>query len=247
MKNTSKTPLLGEPRLQQALALLVHELRAPLTPMLTMAQLLEEDPSLSPQQHEAAVTIRRNIELESRLVGDLFDLTRIANDKLELVVSEIDLDRKLGEVLGDYDRQIREKRLHVVLQLLATDHRVCADPMRLHQILRNLFHNAVKFTPHDGRITLRSENTQARRLVLEVVDTGIGIEPDLLTRIFDPFEQGTREVTRRFGGIGVGLAVSKGLAEAHGGTLTAWSEGRGKGAVFTLQLPLAAGRPAQEH
>jgi signal transduction histidine kinase len=80
-----------------------------------------------------------------------------------------------------------------------------------------------------------------------VADTGIGIEPDLLARIFDPFEQGPREVTRKFGGLGVGLAVSKSLAEAHGGTLTAWSEGRGKGAVFTLQLPLADRRPAPKH
>jgi signal transduction histidine kinase len=247
VKSPSKTPLLAEPRLQQALALLVHELRGPLTPMLVMAQSLEDDPSLSPQQHEAAATIRRNIELEARLVGDLFDLTRIAHDKLELILTAIELDRKLGEVLVDCGRQIREKRLAVVLELLATDHRVCADPMRLHQILWNLLHNAMKFTPHDGRITVRSENSQTRRLILEVADTGIGIEPDLLARIFDPFEQGPQEVTRKFGGLGVGLAVSKSLAEAHGGTLTAWSEGRGKGAVFTLQLPLADSRPAPKH
>jgi signal transduction histidine kinase len=125
-----------------------------------------------------------------------------------------------------------------VVQLLATDHRVRADPMRLHQVLWNLLHNAVKFTPDDGRIVVRSENSQSL-LILEVADTGIGIAPDVLSRIFDPFEQGSREVTKKFGGLGIGLAVCKGLVEAHGGTLTAWSEGLGKGAVFTLQLPLA--------
>jgi signal transduction histidine kinase len=230
----------------RSLAILVHELRAPLMPMLVMAQTLEQDPVLSPQQHEAAATIRRSVELEARLIGDLLDLTRIAHGKLELAPAEIELDGKLHEVLAGCDRQIRDKRLAVELRLRAANHRVRADPVRLYQILWNLIHNAVKFTPDDGRITVQSKNAQARLLVLEVADTGIGIEPDVLPRIFDPFEQGPREVTRKFGGLGVGLAVCKSLVEAHGGTLSAHSQGRGQGAVFTVQLPLAAGQPAPQ-
>src|SRR4051794_4559998 len=228
---------------ERSLAVLIHELRMPLTPALLMAQLLEDDPALSLQHREAAATIRRNVELEARLVNDLFDLTRIAYDKLELALAEIDLAGKLREVLADFDRQIRDNGLAVVLRLQAADHRVHADPMRLRQILWNLIHNALKFTPRDGRITIQSKSAGPRRLVLEVTDTGIGIEPDLLSRIFLPFEQGARDVTRRFGGLGLGLAVCKSLVEAHGGTLSARSEGRGKGAAFRLELPLAAAGP----
>ena len=227
------------------LALLVHELRVPLTPMLLTAQMLEEDLSLSPQQRQQVATIRRNAELESRLVGDLLDLTRISHGKLELLLNEVEADRALRETLAGFDAQIREKRLTVALRLQAADHRVRADPLRLHQVFWNLFHNAVKFTPKEGRIMIRSENADPRRLVVEVADTGIGIEPDLLPLIFHPFEQGDRDVTRKFGGLGLGLAVSRSLVEAHGGTLTARSEGPGRGAAFTLELPLAA--PAESN
>ena len=226
------------------LASLVHELRVPLTPMLLTAQILEEDFSLSPEQRQHVTTIRRNVELESRLVSDLLDLARISHGKLELMITEIEVDRKLREALAGFDAQIREKKLAVMLRLQAADHRVCADPLRLQQVFWNLFHNALKFTPADGRIMIRSEisseSAGSRRLVVEVADTGIGIEPDLLPLVFHPFEQGDRDVTRKFGGLGLGLAVTKSLIEAHGGTLTAWSEGRGQGAIFTLELPLAA-------
>jgi len=226
------------------LASLVHELRVPLTPMLLTAQILEEDFSLSPEQRQHVTTIRRNVELESRLVSDLLDLARISHGKLELMIAEIEVDRKLREALAGFDAQIREKKLAVVLRLQAADHRVCADPLRLQQVFWNLFHNAIKFTPTDGRIMvrseIRSEDAGSRRLFVEVADTGIGIEPDVLPFIFHPFEQGSRDMTLKFGGLGLGLAVSKSLVEAHGGTLTAWSEGRGQGSIFTLELPLAA-------
>jgi signal transduction histidine kinase len=224
----------------RSLASLVHELRVPLTPILLTAQSLEEDLALSPQQRQQAAMIRRNAELETRLVGDLLDLTRISHGKLELLLNEIEVDRKLCEALAGFNAEIGEKRIAIVLRLQAADHRVCADPLRLHQVFWNLFHNAVKFTPAGGQILIRSKNPGPRRLVVEIADTGIGIEPDLLPFIFHPFEQGDRQVTRKFGGLGLGLAVSKNLVEAHGGTLTARSEGRGRGAVFTLELPLAA-------
>ena len=228
------------------LASLIHELRVPLTPMLLTAQMLEEDGSLSVEQRQQVATIRRNVELESRLVSDLLDLTRIAHGKLELRPTEVEVDRKLREALAGFDSQIREKRLTVALRLQAADHRVHADPLRLQQVFWNLFHNAVKFTPAEGRIMVKSENADPRRLVVEVADTGIGIEPDLLPLIFEPFEQGDRELTRTFGGLGLGLAVSRSLVEAHEGTLTAWSEGEGQGAVFTLELPLLSAVSVRE-
>jgi signal transduction histidine kinase len=224
---------------ERVLATLIHELRMPLTPMLLQSGLLEQDSTLSPGQRQAAATIRRSVELEARLIEDLFELTRIASGKLTLARTETDAESKLREVLDDCAHQLREKKLAVALHLAAADHRVDADPVRLHQILWNLLHNAIKFTPAEGRITVSSANAGSR-LLLEVADTGIGIEPDVLPRIFDHFEQGSREVTRRFGGLGLGLTVSRELAEAHGGTLTASSAGRGKGSVFTLELPLTA-------
>src|SRR4029079_1597633 len=135
------------------------------------------DPALSPQHRETAATIRRNIELESRLIGDLFDLTRIAYDKLELALPTVDVGEKLREVLAGFDGQVREKELAVVLRLQAVDHRVCADPVRLRHGLWDPIHNERKVTPGDGLITVRSENPGPRRLLLEVADTGIGIEP----------------------------------------------------------------------
>lgn len=223
----------------RALAMLVHELRVPLTPMLAMTGLLEKDFSLSPRQRKAAATLRRSVELEVRLIEDLFELTRIASGKLTLNLADTNVEDKLREVLEGCQPQFREKKLAIVLRLMAADHVVHADPVRLHQILWNLLHNAIKFTPAEGQITIQSTSSRGRLLV-EVADTGIGIEADVLPHVFDLFEQGSREVTRRYGGLGLGLAISKDLAEAHGGTLTAASPGPGKGSVFTLGLPLAS-------
>ncbi|HET9229589.1 MAG TPA: ATP-binding protein, partial [Thermoanaerobaculia bacterium] len=135
------------------------------------------------------------------------------------------------------DDKVRVKGLKVSLRLEAHTHRVLADSLHLQQVLWNLLHNAVKFTPAAGRIMIRSWSS-ADWLCLEVADTGIGIAPDVLPHIFDPFEQGSREVTRSFGGLGLGLAICKNVVEAHGGRLTVRSDGPGKGAVFTLVLPL---------
>lgn len=226
---------------ERFLAMLVHELRMPLAPVLNMAQVLEQDPLLPSWHRDGVALIRRNVELEVRLVDDLLNLTRVSYGKLELALTELDAAGKLRDVLAGFDRQVREKRLLVTLRLEASDHRIHADPVRLHQIFSNLIHNAVKFTPEGGRITVQSKNTWgSRRLVLKVADNGIGIEPALLERIFQPFEQGNGDIPRRFGGLGLGLAVCKSLVEAHKGSLTARSAGRGKGASFTVRLPLAS-------
>jgi signal transduction histidine kinase len=224
-------------REDRVLALLSHELRAPLTPMVLAAETLRSYEELPGPHRKAAATIVRSVELESRLIENLLDVVRIAKGKLELQLTDTDAEAVLHEVLALCDSKIRLKGIEVSLRLEALTHRVSADSLHLQQALWNLLHNAIKFTPSAGRIVIRSWSSEGW-LGLEVADTGIGIEPDVLPRIFEPFEQGGREVVRSFGGLGLGLSITKSVAEAHGGRLAVRSEGRGQGATFTLVLPL---------
>jgi PAS domain S-box-containing protein len=225
------------------LAVLSHELRTPLTPVLMTAQVMEADSALTREQREAMRMIRRNVELEARLIDDLLDLTRIARGKLELSFTTVDLHERLGQVVAMCESDMVAKQLHLGVELGAVSHHVPADAARLQQILWNLLKNAVKFTPVGGSVHLRTENPDDEHVAIEVKDSGMGIEPELLPRMFDAFEQGGKTVPRQFGGLGLGLAISKGLVELHGGTLVAESEGPGKGARFTLTLRRTAGAP----
>jgi PAS domain S-box-containing protein len=223
------------------LATLSHELRTPLTPVLAVLARLESDPGLARHADELAM-IRRNVELEARLIDDLLDLTRISRGKLELHRRETDARKVIEHALATTEREMAEKGLRLEAQLAAEEHRVWADAPRLTQVFWNLLSNAVKFTPPGGTITVQSRIEQsrfgARELVVEVRDTGIGIEPEVLPRIFEAFEQTDRRITRKFGGLGLGLAVSRAIVDLHGGRLTASSDGRGLGATFTVRLPL---------
>jgi two-component system CheB/CheR fusion protein len=227
------------------LAVLSHELRTPLTPVLAAVSSLEEDAGLRRDLRDAFTMIRRNIELEARLIDDLLDLTRISRGKLELHRQWVDAWEILHHAIHICcAREVAVGRLRLELGLTPGDYRVWADGPRLTQVFWNLLSNAVKFTPERGSITVRShveETGGGRWLAVEVSDTGIGIEPERLSRVFDAFEQTDRHITRRFGGLGLGLAVSKAILELHGGTLTAASAGRGHGATFTVNLP--AGLP----
>jgi signal transduction histidine kinase len=230
------------------LAVLSHELRTPLTPTLTTIQSMEADPNLPAEFRESVEVIRRNVELEVRLIDDLLDLTRVSRGKLELNLQRTDGHDVLRQAVAICDSDLRGKQLALTLELTAGSVVVLADPARFQQILWNLLKNAVKFTPVGGRVHVRTFNTAtpgeaARGFAVEVTDTGIGIEPDVLGKIFDAFEQGGKEITRQFGGLGLGLAISRALAEQHGGTLTAASGGAGRGATFTVELPVAAPAP----
>ena len=236
----------------QFLAALSHELRTPLTPILAVVSRLERDERLDALVREELSMIRRNAELEARLIDDLLDLTRIARGKLELHPEVIDLRQILDHALQTCcspDHAARRPR--IVTDFASVDLRVWGDSPRLTQVLWNLLNNAVKFTPANGTITVRTrleERSGTRWVALEIVDTGIGIEPAALPKIFEGFEQGERTITRQFGGLGLGLAISKAIAELHGGDLSAASEGRGKGSTFILRLPVegeiaAAGAP----
>ena len=227
----------------QFLAVLSHELRTPLTPVLPMVEMMEADQRLTARDREALAMIHRNVKLEVRLIDDLLDLNRISRGKLTLHRVPVDLHDLLQRVVQMCETERQSKRLEVKLQWNATQHHIRGDSARLQQILWNLLRNAVKFTPVDGKISLRTENRAKERVALIVTDSGMGISPILLPHIFNAFAQG--EDARQFGGLGLGLAISKQLAELHGGTLTAQSEGEGRGATFTLELgTCAAGHKA---
>jgi len=218
----------------QFLALLSHELRNPLSPVITMVSELDKMTD-SPDARNALEIIRRNVELEARLIDDLLDITRIAHGKLQLTPESINAHRAIHRALEICQREIDARRLDVRLDLAANAFHVKADPARFQQVLWNLIKNAVKFTPR-GLITISSTNDGSGRLIIEVSDTGIGITRERLARIFKPFEQGESSITRQFGGLGLGLAISKAMIEAHGGSLRARSPGKDQGSTFTVEL-----------
>ncbi len=222
------------------LAMLSHELRTPLTPVLVTVQLLESDSALSPDQRQSLAVIRRNIEIEARLIDDLLDTTRISRGKIELRYEVVDAHATLRSALDIIHNEIAAKRMQVSLDLRASRHHVWADPARLQQVWWNLLTNAVKFTPDGGRISIRSEDGHEGQLRVEISDTGMGIQPQMLPKLFDAFEQGERATTRRFGGLGLGLTISKALVDLHGGKLSAASDGANRGATFTLRLATVA-------
>jgi signal transduction histidine kinase/CheY-like chemotaxis protein len=229
------------------LAVLSHELRTPLTPALVAASGLASHPGLPADLRGELAMVRRNIELEARLIDDLLDLTRVTHGKLQLAREPLDLHALVGHVLEICQDDVRAKALEVRVELACERPYVNADPARLSQVLWNLLKNAIKFTPAGGRVILRSRSelrgggggggeAGGRHVVIEVSDTGLGIDPTSLPRVFDAFEQGNRAGARQFGGLGLGRAISRAIAVAHGGELTAASEGAGRGATFTLSL-----------
>lgn len=226
----------------QFLAVLSHELRTPLTPVLTAMELLREDMELSESSAALVEMIDRNVGLEARLIDDLLDLTKIANGKLELDIETVDLHALIRAALDISREEIATKNHSLKLELHAERHWVQGDSARLQQVYWNLIKNAVKFTPPGGTITVRSFN-DGTKIRTEVSDTGIGIEPHILPHIFNAFEQGEKTITRRFGGLGLGLAISKMLIDLHDGAITAQSKGQGEGSTFAIDLETIEARP----
>jgi two-component system CheB/CheR fusion protein len=218
------------------LATLSHELRTPLTPILIWAGGMVDDPSLPADVNEGLQMVCRNVELEARLIDDLLDLTRIARGKLQLHLRKSDAHDLLGHAMEIVRDEISSRKLKLSVELNAADHIVLADESRLQQVFWNVLKNASKFTPGHGAVTVRTFNPQPQALWIEISDTGIGIEPQHLEKIFDAFEQGG---TRKEG-LGLGLAISKAIVEMHRGSIRAFSEGPGKGAKFVIDLQTAA-------
>jgi signal transduction histidine kinase/CheY-like chemotaxis protein len=225
------------------LAMLSHELRTPLTPVMAALDTLEADGSRSSGAKNSLAMIRRNVELESQLIDDLLDLTRIAKDKLQLRFGPLDSHEVINNVVEICRPQAQARNLTLQLNLRAGTHHVLGDAAKYQQIVWNLLKNAVKFTAENGEITISSSNPEPQLLAIAVHDTGIGIEPEVMNRIFDPFEHGERAFQRRYGGLGLGLAISKSLAQAHGGTLIARSEGHDRGSTFILTMKTVPAPP----
>jgi CheY-like chemotaxis protein len=183
--------------------------------------------------------MRRNLALEARLIDDLLDITRIQRDKLRLEPEVIDGHALLHGLVEDWLPAARDAQVDIETDLGAGAHHVKADRFRLQQVFWNLLSNALRHTSAGGTITVASRDDKPGTLRLSVYDTGDGISSDLLKRIFDPFEQGQGSEGRN-PGLGLGLAICKGIVEAHGATITATSAGPGRGAQFTVLLPTVA-------
>ncbi len=233
LKNAKEAAETANRAKDQFIAVLSHELRTPLTPALaTVAALKETMPE--PARADLEV-VRRNLELETRLIDDLLDITRITRGKIALRLERTDLHDAIRNAWDICKASAAAKRLEVTLRLEAGRSFVLGDPPRLQQIFWNLLANAIKFTPEGGTITVHSSATE-HTIRVEITDTGIGINSAELARIFLPFEQGSRSV--RYGGLGLGLSISRNIAELHHGSLIVFSGGPGQGSTFTVELPL---------
>jgi signal transduction histidine kinase/ActR/RegA family two-component response regulator len=219
------------------LAMLSHELRTPLTPVISALQSLDTEPTQTEDTKSALAMIRRNVELETQLIDDLLDFTRIARGKMQMRFTPVDAHLAISNVVEICRAEAEPKKLRVHLNLQADTHHVAADAAKFQQIIWNLLKNAIKFTPDGGEVAISSSNPLRDTLSISVRDSGIGMEPEVMQRVFDPFEQGNRSFASRFGGLGLGLAISKSLAQAHGGTLTAQSDGRDRGSNFIFSMP----------
>jgi signal transduction histidine kinase len=174
--------------------------------------------------------------LEARLIDDLLDITRISKGKLQLSFEPISIHQILQRAYEICRNEIEAKNLDVNFGLRAVHTYVEGDPARLQQVFWNLIKNSVKFTPEKGRISIETLNPAPDKIEVRVIDTGIGIESETIGKIFDAFEQGQSDITRRFGGLGLGLTISKTLIDAHGGHIRVQSAGKNQGTIFTVEL-----------
>jgi PAS domain S-box-containing protein len=217
------------------LATLSHELRTPLNPILLWADGVLNQPGLDPELEQGLRMICRNVELEARLIDDMLDLTRIARGKLQLRLQPTDAHELVQHAIEIVRADVGCRQIGLSIALEAPSHQVNVDPSRMQQVFWNILRNACKFTADTGSISVRSYNSAPDSITIEITDTGIGIEPAFLEKIFDAFEQ----LEMRREGLGLGLAISKAIVEMHGGSIRARSEGRGKGATFAVTLPVA--------
>ncbi len=223
------------------LAALSHELRTPLTPVLFLASERAASSRLDPELRADFELIAKNVALEARLIDDLLDLTRITRGKLVLERQPADAHVILRDALATVRAEPAARDVKLVVELGALDSRVHGDPVRLQQVFWNVLKNAAKFTPPGGQVTVQTGNPDRTRILVRVADTGIGMTPAELGRVFDAFAQGDHADTpggHRFGGLGLGLAITERLVQLHAGVIRASSPGRGQGAVFEIELPL---------
>ncbi|HEU5395926.1 MAG TPA: response regulator [Verrucomicrobiae bacterium] len=229
------------------LATLSHELRTPLNPVLLLASDAANNHELPPGVRAEFNTIRKNVELEARLIDDLLDLTRITRGKVILEKKFLDAHKVLQDAIETVRPEIETKKIHLTLKLSAPRCTVFGDAVRLQQIFWNLLKNAIKFTPDGGTVEVETAAEDEARLLVKITDTGIGMNGEEIANVFNAFARGdSMSNGHRFGGLGLGLAISQKLIEFHSGQIRAESPGRGQGATFTLELPLAQNAPSPE-
>jgi len=241
-------------RKDEFLAILSHEMRSPLNAVLTWVQVLRSgrvDPATTEQ---ALASLERSARLQARMIEDLLDTSRIISGKLSLEIQEADLVTIVRSAVDVASNAARDKQIAVDCRIEAAALPIRADAVRMQQVIGNLLSNAVKFTTAGGQIAI-AVRPLGDSVEVEVRDSGAGISAELLPHIFDPFRQGDVSITRRHGGLGLGLAIAKRLVELHGGTIAAESDGDGRGSTFRVRVQLAesprtgessdaAGRPA---
>jgi signal transduction histidine kinase len=228
------------------IAAMSHELRTPLNPVLMAIHTWKDVPGLPKQLKEDLQMMRHHIDIEVRLISDLLDISAISKGKLALEFQPVDVHELLIYSMNIAQAQSGDKRLQISEWLLAENKYVLSDPTRLQQVFWNLISNAIKFTPDGGTITVSTSNDHPDSITVQVSDSGIGMDSDLIQKIFEPFEQGRAEITDQFGGLGLGLAIAKAFVERLGGQIHAHSQGPGKGSVFSVTMkvlsdPLSSG------
>jgi PAS domain S-box-containing protein len=222
------------------LATLSHELRTPLTPALMAVSSLEQDQTLSARVRSDLAMIRRNILLETRLIDDLLDLTRITHNKLDLLETPLDLHGVLRNAIDVCASDIERRNLDLSLNLAADKTNTVGDIVRLQQVFWNLIRNAVKFTPIRGSISISTGNPEPAKFRVTVADSGIGFDPADAENLFESFKQVSHDVIRRPGGLGLGLTISRAIVNGHRGRIWGESQGLDKGAFFHVELPVCA-------
>jgi PAS domain S-box-containing protein len=215
------------------LHVLSHELRTPLMPILFSSSMLADDRTLPDSVREHLQVIQKNATIEARLIENLLDVTKVEKGKLQLSLRPANVHDVLRTVIEDCAVDLENKRLSLSIELEATEHLLDADSDRLGQVFWNLLKNAIQYTENAGHLVIRSTNPHTDWLRIEFTDSGKGIPPELITRIFEAFEQG-----EQCEGLGLGLAISKAIVELHGGTINAASDGIGRGSTFAVEFPL---------
>ena len=226
-------------RKDEFLAMLSHELRNPLAPILNAVQILRLDKEASPLQQQARAVIDRQVQQLVRLVNDLLEVSRVISGRIRLRLEYLDIRGILEQAVESTRPLFDQRRQELTVSLPGEPVGVQGDAARLEQVVVNLLNNAAKYTDQGGRIQL-SATQEDDEVALRVRDTGVGIAPELLPRIFDLFTQADRSLDRSQGGLGVGLTVVRRLTEMHGGTIAAYSAGPAQGSEFTVRLPVAS-------
>ena len=226
------------------LATLAHELRNPLAPICAAAELLKHAKTLAPELRAATAILERQARHMTHLVDDLLDMSRITSGRIRLQLEPIELTELLKSVIDTYRQSAETARHQVSFAASGAPVHVGGDRIRLTQVVSNILHNAVKYTPPGGRIEV-ALHTHNRQAIVAVRDNGMGVPPEMLQQIFEPFAQLDRSYDRADGGLGIGLTLAKRLVELHQGRIEARSAGRGKGTEFLIHLPVVAAAPAK--